>query len=305
MKKVLGKEEISNDVVAISSYCNTQTKIDILNEQIDFIKRNTIFKIAIHANYPLPIKIQNKVNHYFYENLNKTTSTIINVWLSVPLLKKKFTFSFLDTGYSAINQLQNLSKYLQNYDKVLFINYDTTLEKQHIINHTLMKKDLLIYLNGNYLTLLLLSFNPKIFTKYLDLSLENYLSIKNKTTEEKLKLIIDTSNISFDVNYSIVYDKITNMPYVLDENNFFKYALIHKKENILNMFFWNLTKNIKTLKIKINNNTFYIEHQTKNNSFEYKLKIKEEISHINIIEINGLATDIIINNTKNVIIEKL
>ena len=291
----------ANDIVAITTYCNNQTKIDVLEEQITYIRKNTTFKIAIHANYPLPIEIQKKVDHYFYENLNKTTPTIINVWMTIPDLGKKFTFWFHDNGYSTINQIKNSTNYLQNYDKILFINYDTILEKQHIIEHTLLEKDLLLM---SPTTLLLFSANPKTF-KNVDFSLDNYLGIKHKTTEEKFKLIVEGSNISIKYINSNVYDKITNMPHIVYDNKFVKNAIIHKNGNVLSIFLWDLSLKINFLKIEIDNFIFFVENQNKNNSFESTLEINKEIEDIKIIEINGEKTNIILKNTTNVKIEQL
>lgn len=294
----------SNDVAAILTYCNTQVKLNVLNEQIDFIRKNTTFKIAIHANYPLPVDTQKKVDHYFYEDLNKVINEItVNVWLVVAEFGKKFTFSFPDTGYSSINQIKNIIKYLEEYDKILFTNYDTIIEKQHIVNHTLLKNDILIYNNSTdgYMTLLLFSGNQKKL-KNLDLSLENYLSIKNKTAEEKLKFIIKNNNITIEEKSNEILDKITNMPYIT-YNDFFKRAIMYKSNNILNIFIWESTLKINLIKIKIGDSIFVIENKNKNNAFNSTLETTENIENIKIIEINNNKTDITLQNISNIVVE--
>ena len=60
-----------NKVVAITSYCDTDVKLNVLIVNISLLRSYfPDHKIALHANYPLEPSVQKLVDIYFYEDLN-------------------------------------------------------------------------------------------------------------------------------------------------------------------------------------------------------------------------------------------
>ena len=127
------EDPIKNNIIAILTYCNTEEKINVLIENIKIIRENySEFKIAVHANYPLPEYIQKMVDVYFYEDLNVISPKYSRVWRILPYFDRKFIYHFYEEyGYSVLQMIKSLSKYLMEYKKILLINYDLVIEKEY------------------------------------------------------------------------------------------------------------------------------------------------------------------------------
>ena len=74
---------------AITTYCDSDKKVKILNETIDNLKKFNI-DIAIHAHYPLSNEIQNKVNFYFYSSDNPILPRFNIFWHFIEFYKLEY-----------------------------------------------------------------------------------------------------------------------------------------------------------------------------------------------------------------------
>ena len=75
-------DEKKDLIVGIVTYCDTEEKLDVLIKNIKSIRSSyPELKIAIQANYPLPVNVQQMVDVYVYENLNfLPDNKNINYW---------------------------------------------------------------------------------------------------------------------------------------------------------------------------------------------------------------------------------
>lgn len=112
------------ECIAITTYCNTEEKIGILNKTIDNVKQYGL-PIFIHAHYPLPNEIQKKVHSYFYSSDNPILSRFNSFWYTVENYKLEITV--FDYYYTTLKGWDESIKILNDYDKIHIINYDTNL----------------------------------------------------------------------------------------------------------------------------------------------------------------------------------
>lgn len=112
------------EIALIGSYCNTKTKLDILENQIDSLKLLNL-DILVFGRYPLPLHIQKKCDYFIFDKSN-------------PILKdralynylfthgKKINFVFQDYGYAALEQITKSLGFVKslNYDIAYWLVYD-------------------------------------------------------------------------------------------------------------------------------------------------------------------------------------
>lgn len=291
-------------VIAIISYCNTDRKLDILINNIVKIRNNyPDIKIALHANYPLSESVQKMVDYYFYSDLNVYYDKYCNVWRILPYFNKKFIYHFYtDFSYSVFQQIKYIINRLIDYKRILLMNYDTVLEKEHVeqMNSNI---DLILYSwtkGGDDASLLIINFNPKEFSKISNtFSFEKHIELKHLTAEQTLYWYIKNSNINYIKFDESVSDTISNMPYYAFKNDYFNENLLSFNNNKLEIYLWHLLKTIDNITIKIDENIFTLINQNKKGAFEYILDYDKEISDIKIISINNTEVIIPLSIVKN------
>ena len=69
------------EIALIGSYCNTKTKLDILENQIDSLKLLNL-DILVFGRYPLPLHIQKKCDYFIFDKSN-------------PILKDRALYNYL------------------------------------------------------------------------------------------------------------------------------------------------------------------------------------------------------------------
>jgi hypothetical protein len=124
MKKITETTEC----FAITTYCNTQEKVDILNMTIDNIKQFDI-DIMIHAHFPLPVEIQQKVEYYISsENCIVDNERKIS-WYWKHQHNYKLFNANVNYNYTVLKQIDESSSYLFSigYGILHFINYDANI----------------------------------------------------------------------------------------------------------------------------------------------------------------------------------
>lgn len=108
----------------ITSYCDTDEKLNILKSTIKNIKEFGV-DVLIHAHYPLPIEIQNDVNYYINSENFIDRSRALFFWIKKN--NYKIYNYYLDFSYSVIKQYRESVSYLISleYDVLHFLNYDS------------------------------------------------------------------------------------------------------------------------------------------------------------------------------------
>lgn len=317
------EDNIKDKIFAITSYCDTTEKVNVLVQNINLIRtRFPGFKIALHANYPLSEDIQKIVDRYFYEDLNFTPQDkwiyywgiMINKQTSQSYFNKKFFYSIKDTGFAVFQQIRALTKYLIEYNWVMLINYDTSVEEIRIEDYS-TDYDLTVHFfpEQKAYSLIIMFFNPQIFfdkvAKYF--TYDNWMKIDrvNQLNEERFYDMVNESDIKhFGHNYKIS-DKVGNEPDFFKPNapinEFFENYLLYAVDGTLEIYLWNLLIDIRHIMVKINDEIFVsCENLNKMGGFEYRIDIRsmnfnpEQLNEVRIKKINNINTNIVLKIKK-------
>jgi len=152
---------------AITTYCNTQNKIDILNSTIDDIKKFGK-DIMIHAHLPLSIDIQNKVNYYISsENVIINNEAKVSFFWISKYNYKLYNYQ-TNYNYTVLKQYSEIVSYLFSigYDVIHFLNYDGNINlelyeisKKYCHNNSVFYQNFLV--KDKYVTAIWFSLNKK------------------------------------------------------------------------------------------------------------------------------------------------
>lgn len=316
-------EDIVKDrAFAITSYCDTSEKLNVLNQNIKIIRdKFPNFKIALQANYPLSEDVQKSVDMYFYQDLNFTGNdkwiyywnVIMDTKTDKPYFNKKFYYSILDTGFSVFQQIKALTKYLIDYQWVMLVNYDASIEEIRIEDYK-SNYDLTLHLfpEGYAYSLIIMFFNPQVFfdkvAKYF--TYENWMKSSriDQLNEQRFYDMVNESDINhFDHAYKIT-DKISNMPDYLyfdgtsgnkpnaPINDFFKCYLLYQSDGKLEIYLWDLSENISTITFNTDQEwgvSHVIVNENSMGAFEHVMSYEgNQINTITISEINNIYVNI-------------
>lgn len=126
----------------ITSYCDTDEKLNILKSTINDIKKFGK-DILVHAHYSLPIEIQNDVNYYINSENFIDRSRALFFWIKKN--NYKMYNYYVDFTYSVLKQYKESISYLLSldYDILHFLNYDSNITSD-LYNQS---KDTIFYQN--------------------------------------------------------------------------------------------------------------------------------------------------------------
>jgi hypothetical protein len=162
---------------AITTYCNTGEKVQVLLKTIDNIKQYGL-PIFVHAHYPLPDVIQRNVHSYFYSSDNPVLKNRFNkFWYSVENYKLEITV--YDYYFTTIKGWDESIKICDAYDKIHMINYDATISQDLFNLSKKYDKSILLQNPDNTLT------TPHIIPTYFCLKKESYEFFRKNITLEK------------------------------------------------------------------------------------------------------------------------
>ena len=177
---------------AITTYCDTEKKIKVLNKTIDNLKQYNM-DIIIHAHYPLSSDIQSKVNSYFYSSNNPVLKNRWSYWNHY-VDNYNFEVKMYDYSYTVFKAWEEIIRMLYHYDKIHIINYDSNITPD-IFN--LSKNNKSIFLKNdreNTVLLTYFSLTKNIFDYFSsNITLENYykLHYEKKIIEETIPTFLD------------------------------------------------------------------------------------------------------------------
>jgi hypothetical protein len=173
-------------VVLISTYCDTQEKIDILEKNIDNVKNCGIDVIVISPFF-LPESIQKKCDYFFLMKDNPVLEwpqKAIYFWKILKLGDKsiKITKTVPDYGWAGLYQVKKLSEIALSldYDYFYHIIYDIKFDET-IINGLLSERECDVYSSKRDDTiwevgLHFMVFNRENLQKFISyITLQNYL----------------------------------------------------------------------------------------------------------------------------------
>ena len=122
-----------NNLICITSHCNDDDKIEILERNISILK-DCGFKILVASHIPLCDKILSSIDYFVYDKSNPILyypERYMEFWKTIEIDRKSLKLNtFLpDYGWTVLNQYKKIGAFCKelNYDQYTFINYDIQL----------------------------------------------------------------------------------------------------------------------------------------------------------------------------------
>jgi hypothetical protein len=232
-------------ITLISSYCNTQEKIDVLVKNIKILK-NLGLDVMINSPISLPSEVINLCDYYIQTKENPVLnfeSKIVYSWVSYnsPTKSIKISRGLPDYGWANIYQVKKLSEYAltYNYDIFYHIIYDIKIDDV-VINGLLSndKKSNFYHFHEHQASLHLMIFDREHLLNFLsNLTLDGYLKI-NGIVEDWLFDLLKSNRFNYTLEDS----------YVDDEIYFYKNMDIHNYSNIEGVKYF-ISKSDKNIQI--------------------------------------------------------
>jgi hypothetical protein len=254
-----------NKIVLISSYCDTDEKLDVLNKNLDMLKDLGIDSM-LNSPIPLPTEITNKCTYYFYttqnpilhwpQRANYSYTTVFHKNKKIVL--KKF---YSDYGWANMYQIRKLSEISLNFDYNIFyhIIYDLKIDDVVISGLKSEDKKCNFYHFHEYDT----SFHFMIFDrehllKFLPhLTLESYLS-NDGVVERWLTELLYSNQFDYILEKDYVDDQIlfhSGDIYNYSKIEGLKYFIEKNTTNNIRLYFYDI-ENYKDIKLNINGNIY-------------------------------------------------
>lgn len=240
-------------VALISSFCDTEEKLNILSENIITLKNNGLDVILITPIF-LPEKIIKKCDYVFYTKDNPILEWPIKVQLYGTFFRlndgKFLVFNSYgsDYGWAGLNQIKKLTEIALTFDYDYFYNliYDLDIDK-NVIKILNQPEDFLVsgFQRNNQVhslvSLHFMVFNKQNAKNILNFfSLENYLNFLNSSNLVSGKVAEGFfQNLKNDLNYKIadflVADKIQIREEFFNHSNIdgVKFFLEKRSDNAL------------------------------------------------------------------------
>jgi len=220
-----------NKVALISTFCDTQEKLDVLEKNIKIIKSHNLDVIAI-SPFNLPESITKLCDYVFVTKDNPVLEWPVRsmyAWRKVTLNGKLHTIArtYPDYGFAGLTQIKQLSEIALNfgYNQFYHMIYDLKIDK-NVIDGFNSDKTCSVYPSkrgdSNWEAgLHYMIFDKNNLSKFISqITLENYLSLKDSHSFEWLKSI--QSVVGYNVEPIAVEDEI----YYYEGFDFFNFSPI-------------------------------------------------------------------------------
>jgi len=220
-----------NKVALISTFCDTQEKLDVLEKNIKIIKSHNLDVIAI-SPFNLPESITKLCDYVFVTKDNPVLEWPVRsmyAWRKVTLNGKLHTIArtYPDYGFAGLTQIKQLSEIALNfgYNQFYHMIYDLKID-ENVIDGFNSDKTCSVYPSkrgdSNWEAgLHYMIFDKNNLSKFISqITLENYLSLKDSHSFEWLKSI--QSVVGYNVEPIAVEDEI----YYYEGFDFFNFSPI-------------------------------------------------------------------------------
>ena len=230
MKNIFNENNlIGKRLVMISSYCDTEEKINIIINNIRTIKSLNL-DVMLNSPLPLPsdvinmcdVYIQTKENPLLYWPEKSVMSWARYTGKDREIVVKR---SVIDYGWAALYQTKKLSEYAltYNYERYYHIIYDTLIDDTVKSTFLSNKKCNFFPFHEHKVSLHLIALdreNLLNFSQYI--TLESYLKF-NCIVENWLYDTLNNSNL----NYTIESEKVDDLILFHKDENLFDYSDIN------------------------------------------------------------------------------
>ena len=220
-----------NKVALISTFCDTQEKLDVLEKNIKIVKSHNLDVIAI-SPFNLPESITKLCDYVFVTKDNPVLEWPVRsmyAWRKVTLNGKLHTIArtYPDYGFAGLTQIKQLSEIALNfgYNQFYHMIYDLKID-ENVIDGFNSDKTCSVYPSkrgdSNWEAgLHYMIFDKNNLSKFISqITLENYLSLKDSHSFEWLKSI--QSVVGYNVEPIAVEDEI----YYYEGFDFFNFSPI-------------------------------------------------------------------------------
>jgi hypothetical protein len=178
-----------NKVALISTYCDNQEKLDVLEKNINIVKSHGLDVIVV-SPIVLPEKIQKQCDYFFLTKDNPVLDwpkKAMYIWRELPLgdQRIKITTTYADYGWAGLLQVRQLSDIalMLDYDYFYHMIYDIKID-DNVINYLNNPHDNIIFPSkrGNEIWnvgLHFMIFNRKNLTQFKSLiSEQSYFAVR-------------------------------------------------------------------------------------------------------------------------------
>lgn len=256
-------------VALISSFCDSQEKLDVLLKNMKIISDYGLDIILI-SPFSLPDEIVNKTTYFFKTNDNPVLHWPIKsmyFWREIFLNGELFIMSTTtnDYGWAGLTQVKQLSEIglLFNYDQFFHLIYDIKID-ENVINCFKSNKICNVYPSKRWeqvwkVGLHLMVFNRENLKRFIShIHLDSYLKITAQsdcfvwleTLQNFLPFVIESTPIEDEIYF---YDNLD----IYDSSPSKDFSMFIVKDDELKgsikLLFYNV-KNPQNFKIKINSN---------------------------------------------------
>jgi hypothetical protein len=216
-------------IVLISSYCDTEEKIDVLINTIKTIKSYNL-DVMVNSPLPLPSDVINMCDFYVQtkENplLNWPEKSVMS-WARYIGKDREIVVkrSVIDYGWAALYQTKKLSEYAltYDYDRYYHIIYDTEIDDTVVSTFLSDKKCNFFPFHEHKVSLHLIALDRENLLKFSNLiTFDSYLKF-NCIVENWLYNTL----INSDMNYKIELEKIDDLILFHKDENLFDYSDIN------------------------------------------------------------------------------
>ena len=213
-------------IALISTYCDTQEKLDVLEKNIDNIKKLAIDVIVISPIF-LPQYIQTKCDYFFLTKDNPVLEwpqKAMQAWKNILINGKSITVTrtYADYGWAGLSQVKKLSELALtlDYDYFYHMIYDLKFDETVIdglngkgeCDIYSSKRDAQIWEVGLHFMV----FNRENLQKFIPhITLENYLSSKNG---DAFTWLLDLKSI---FPYTIIQKPVEDEIYYYEGHDYF------------------------------------------------------------------------------------
>jgi len=220
-----------NKVALISTYCDNQEKLDVLEKNIDNIKKLAIDVIVISPIF-LPQYIQTKCDYFFLTKDNPVLEwpqKAMQAWKNILINGKSITITrvYADYGWAGLSQVKKLSELALalDYDYFYHMIYDLKFDET-VIDGLNGKGECDIYSSKRKDTiwdvgLHFMVFNRENLQKFIPhITLENYL------TSERGDAFVWLHKLRETFPYNIIQKPVEDEIYYYENSDFFNFSPI-------------------------------------------------------------------------------
>jgi len=217
-------------VALISTFCDNQEKLDVLERNIKIVKSHNIDVIVISPFY-LPQNIVESCDYFFLTKDNMVfqwPERAMFYWEIVTYHNKSYKLSttYADYGFAGLYQVKQLSEIALNleYDQFYHMIYDLKID-DNVISGFYSDKNFSVYPSKREDTIWAVGLHYMIFNKenlknfISHISKENYLKIKGSdafvwlhTYQELINYVIEPIPVEDEIFYYQNYDLLNASP---------------------------------------------------------------------------------------------